>query len=283
METIFSYVNYRDFLRDAYAHAKRALPAFSYRYFAKKAGFTAPNFLKLVIEGTRNLSGESIPKFAKVFKLGARERRFFEILVYFNQAGTPAEQAHYYEQLLEFPEYCRAQKLASEQYDYLSHWYYPVVQELVSLPDFEEAPDWIAKKLQGQITPGEAREALKCLRRLKLVGRDADGVLRPAQQHITTGDAAYAAAAYNFHDQMIDRAKTALHSQPPAQREFAALTIGLNARQLPLLKTAIRNFRKVVLNIATPEAHESFTGVYQLNLQLFAHVALSPDEPEKKS
>ncbi len=55
MRSIFTYTDYRAFLHDAYTHAKATNPAFSYRYFAKKAGFSSPNFLKLVIDGVYNL------------------------------------------------------------------------------------------------------------------------------------------------------------------------------------------------------------------------------------
>jgi uncharacterized protein (TIGR02147 family) len=270
METIYCYTDYRAFLRDAYAQAKNDIPAFSYRYFSRKAGFASPNFLKLVIEGKRNLSTESIPKFAQVFKLQRRARRFFEVLVLFNQAKDPDEQQLYYQQLLEFPEYCHAQELAQEQYEYLSHWYYPVVQDLVVLQDFEEDYQWISHKLGREVSPAQARKAIECLCRLGLLQRDADGLLKQAQQHVTTGDVVRGTAGYAYHQQMMDRAKTALHTQSPEKWEYGALTLAVNKKQLKLLKHAIRDFRKVVLNL-TSQKGEISEAVYQLNIQLFGH------------
>lgn len=270
MLPIYCYTDYRSFLQDAYSLAKETTAAFSYRYFARKAGFSSPNFLKLVIDGKRNLSQDSIPKFTKVFKLGRRERRFFETLVYFNQAGNPEEQAHYYQQLLEFPEYCRAQELAKEQYAYLSRWYYPVVRELVALPDFSEDPEWIARKLERQITPAQARDALEGLCRLRLLVRNDDGLLTQDEPLLTTGDGARMAAAFDYHQQMMDRAKRALHTQTSERREYGALTIALNQKQLKMLKKTIRDFRKVVMNLIS-QPDEEPDSIYQLNIQLFAH------------
>lgn len=276
MQPIYCYTDYRAYLRDAYAQAKQRLPVFSYRYVAKKAGFTSPNFLKLVIEGQRNLTADSIARFAKVFGLKRKERRFFEMLVQFNQAKDPEAQRHYYEQLLEFPEFCQAQELAQEQYEYLSQWYYPVIQELAVLPDFDESPAWIVRRLKRGIRETQARHAIECLCRLGLLQRDADGVLTPASQHVTTGDTPRAATAFQYHQQMIDLAKAALRTQPSAQREYGALTIAIAPRQLALLKNAIRDFRRVVLNLASPASNEKPSAIYQLNIQLFGHTDFSP-------
>ena len=65
---------------------------FSFRRFSKRAGYQSPNFLKLVIDGQRNLSDDSIAKFAGAFELGPRETRDFSHLVRFNQARSDQEK-----------------------------------------------------------------------------------------------------------------------------------------------------------------------------------------------
>ena len=37
MPSIYDYLDYRGYLRDAYTHAKSRSPKYSYRFFAKKA------------------------------------------------------------------------------------------------------------------------------------------------------------------------------------------------------------------------------------------------------
>jgi uncharacterized protein (TIGR02147 family) len=51
---VFRYRDYREFLGAFYAQKKQS--GLSYRGFARAAGLGAPNYLKLVIEGKRNLS-----------------------------------------------------------------------------------------------------------------------------------------------------------------------------------------------------------------------------------
>src|SRR3954469_6473209 len=97
---VFEYSNYRSFLRDLYEFEKAAHRKFSFRYFSKQAGFSSPNFLKLVIEGKRNLSIESIARFAKALKLNKEEATFFRALVLFNQASTTEERGMWVQEIL---------------------------------------------------------------------------------------------------------------------------------------------------------------------------------------
>ena len=52
---IYNFSDYRDFLKDRYRQLKEADPVFSFRHFSKQAGFGSPNYLKLVMDGKRNL------------------------------------------------------------------------------------------------------------------------------------------------------------------------------------------------------------------------------------
>lgn len=269
METIYHYTDYRRYLKDRYQEAKAGNPAFSFRYFSQHAGFSSPNFLKLVMDGKRNLSSDSIHKFAGAFKMSAREQRFFELLVLYNQATEPRQRQHYYQQLLEFPGYRQVHQLEQEQYAYLSHWYYPAIVELVTMPDFSEDTHWICEKLQHKISPKEARDAIDSLLSIGLLKCSADGKLEQTHKSVTTGEEARSLAAYSFHEQILEQAKESVPIQSPEEREFAAITMAINESQLAGLKELLRDFRKLVMNFLGKETG-SPTAVYQFSAQLFA-------------
>jgi uncharacterized protein (TIGR02147 family) len=65
---VFSFSNYRDFLRDRYRQLKAEDPSFTHRSFSKAAGLGSPNYLKLVMDGHRSLG----PKALKGFITGLR-------------------------------------------------------------------------------------------------------------------------------------------------------------------------------------------------------------------
>src|SRR3990167_3533564 len=83
---IFTYRNFRDLLSDYYHTQKKQKASYSYKAFAEKAGLNSPNYLKLVMDGKRNLSHKNIKKFAKGLGLESVQAEYFENLVYYNQA-----------------------------------------------------------------------------------------------------------------------------------------------------------------------------------------------------
>lgn len=269
MKTIYMYTDYRHFLKDRYAELKKAQRSFSYRYFSQKAGFASPNFLKLVMEGQRNLSAEGARKFSHALKLGVKESRFFEILVQYNQTSDGAQKQSYYEQMLAFGDYRKAHHLVEAQYAYLTHWYYPAIVELAHLTNFQENPQWIASELGDRISSREVRDALQVVESIGLLQRNKTGKLVPGHAALTTGPEAVTLAAYSYHKQILNLAQDAINTQAPDEREFAAITMAVTATQIAKLKEMIHNFRRTVVNyLSTPD--ESADAVYQLGIQLFA-------------
>ncbi len=92
MRPIYEYRDYREYLRDFYHFKKRTNPYYSYRLFSMKAGFKAPNLLKLVMDGQRNLTRQSVVKFAKALRLDECEAECFRAMVLRNQGGFPVRR-----------------------------------------------------------------------------------------------------------------------------------------------------------------------------------------------
>jgi uncharacterized protein (TIGR02147 family) len=88
METgaIYLYSDFRQFLRDYHAYHKANTRGHSFRAFAKAAGFSSPNFIKLVMDGEKNLAGESAVHLAGAMGLDAAASAYFQDLVAFSQA-----------------------------------------------------------------------------------------------------------------------------------------------------------------------------------------------------
>lgn len=271
--SIFSYTDYRQFLRDMYQSLKTQNPNFSHRRFSQLAGFASPNVLKVVMDGNRNLSHKSIHRFSQALKLNAKERRFFELLVHYNQAPSQQQARHYYQQLMAVPESHTHQQLAQEQYDYMSQWFYPAIAELANLEDFKEDPLWIAHRLQKKLTPTEASEALVTLQNIGLLARDDKGRLRPAHPSITTGPEVATMAAFRFYEQGLELAKAALNRQPEDWREFGTIVTSVSANQIAKLKELIRDFRKTVVHYLSQEP-ETPSAVCQVNVQMFTLTAI---------
>jgi uncharacterized protein (TIGR02147 family) len=263
---LLGYLDFRAYLRDVYAQRKRA-GAFSYRTFSRRAGLGSPNYLKLVIDGERNLSAAMATRFARALGLSDERRRYFERLVRFNQARTLAQRDRAYAALRRALGGQRSPTMEGALEAYHSLWYAPAIRELVTSDDFRADPRWVAKRMVPAISIAEARSALRLLERLGMLVRDRRGRLRQATPTISTGPEIRSRQIAEFHRTMIEHAKSAIDRVPARDRDISALTLCLGDHGLALVKQAIQRFRRELLEVA--ELEQRPRQVVQVNFQVF--------------
>ncbi len=267
MADIFQYLDFRKFLSDRFEELKRTHRGFSHRAFAKIAGFASSNYVMLVMQGKRNLSGDGILKIAKALKLKKAEAEFFENLVRFNQAAGDVERSFYYSRIAANRKYAAARPIEKGQFEYYSKWYVPAIREMVLLRDFKEDPAWIAARVTPRITARDAEAALRLLLDLGLIARDESGRLTQQDRHIASGDEVSSLAMTNFQRDMIERAVSSIDATPVDEREIGSVTFAVSKGKLAEAKRMIREFRSRLAGFLAEE--ETADEVYQFNFQLF--------------
>ena len=265
---IFAYDDYRKYVGDLVSFLKTQNRAFSFRYFAREAGFSSQSTLKLVMDGKRRLTHKSVPKICKGLKLSAQEAEFFENLVFFNQAESSDEKNRYFQRMSKNQRYRQIRNLEARQFEYLSNWYYPAVRELINFSDFQENPAWIARRLHPHISEREAKRALNLLLKLGLVEKGTDGRLQQTSPALTTGAEVKSLAVKNFHRAMSERAVASLDSVKASQRDISGITLGIPSKRVGELKTLIDQFRKDIAS-SLGSFQEPADEIYHLNIQLF--------------
>ena len=91
MKRVMEYQNFRIYVRDFYTERKLA-SGFTWRDFAKLAGYSSPVFLKLVCDGKANLSEVGIERVANAMGLVGADLQYFRALVNFNQERIPRKR-----------------------------------------------------------------------------------------------------------------------------------------------------------------------------------------------
>lgn len=262
---VYGYLDYRAFLRDLYA-AKKAR-GFSYRSFSRRAGLSSPNYLKLVIDGQRNLSTPMAGRFAEACGLDEDGKRYFVQLVLFNQAESSVEKNQHYAQLSGFQRYRQAHRLDIAHAAYYGAWYMPAIRELAATADFREDPAWIAEQLLPSITPAQAARALDTLVELGLLVRNEEGRLVQADALLSTGPETRGLHIANFHRAMTERAMESIDLMAPQDRDISSLTLCLSRGGLQAFKQRIQRVRRELLELSALEKHPE--QVIQINFQLF--------------
>ena len=264
---IFEFDDFRAYLRGYYAYRKQLGRGFSLRTFSRQAALTSSNYLKLVMDGDRNLSGAMAERFAKACGLRGPAAEFFCELVAYGQAETAAERERAYRRLSSFRRFRDIYPLDRAHEAYHSQWFIPAVRELAARPDFRADPKWIGRKLLPPISTRQATQALEVLRELKLLVEDEHGALRQAHPLLETSDRPLGHHVVKFHRTMMERAAEAIDRVPREQREIASLTLCLSGAQLGALKQHLERMRRELLQeyVSGPDA----TRVVQLNFQMF--------------
>ncbi len=268
--SIYGYTNFRQFLSDFYQTKKAGKRGYSFRQFSQAAGFKSPNILKLVIEGQRNLTPQSIEKFLEALNLSGNQASYFRSLVAMNQAESDEERKEHLESLQRLMPHAKRHQLDTEAAEYLSHWIYPVLRELVQHNDFRDDPYWIQRRLTGRIDIKEIVRALNFLKKNSLISKDAEGRFSVKDDMVISSDEIKSLAVRTYHKCALEQSLAALVDLPIDQREFGALIFQIPDQSLLELKQRLKSFRQELHEWALEQQKKAPDNtVVQLNLQMF--------------
>ncbi len=265
---IFNYTDYRLYLRDYYAFMKATTSFFSHRYFMRRADISSPNFLKNVMEGRKNLSKESVVKFARALGFAPKETDYFENLVFFEQAATSERKQYYYNRMQLFSKSIVRALVESDQSEYFAKWHNCVVRELVVIRDYHD--DWarLAKDVRPRITPVKARKSVESLLRLGLIRRNSDGTYSQESRNVTAGDNPVAVMHIReHHKESLRNAARAIDTVPVKQRTCTSVLMSIDESTYREIEEEIKEFRSRISLIANTTKKSD--RVYEVAIQMF--------------
>jgi uncharacterized protein (TIGR02147 family) len=268
---VFNYSDYRAFLKNYYLDKKAQSKRFTFSLFAQVTGFASPSFLKLVMEGKKNLTKPSVLKIVRGLRFRKNPAQYFEDLVFFNQAESLEDKSYFLDKINAFRKKNRPEKLLPREYDYLAQWYHCVIREMAELPGFREDPHWIAHKLLFTAKIDDIAGSLRFLEEKGFIGRDGKGALVKKDKTIATGDVGQqemlTTIVRAFHKKMIGFAAESISNQPKAVRNTSNTTLSLSEKSYDIAIKRIEQLRLELLEIA--QSDEKTDRIYQLNINLF--------------
>jgi uncharacterized protein (TIGR02147 family) len=266
MDDLYSYTDYRRFLKDYYESHKAKNPSFSYRYLANKAGVNSSAFFKFIIEGKRNLTKQSIIKIAAALRLTGNESEYFENLVFFNQAKTIKEKDLFFSRLMEHKKTRKVAPIGEEYYEYFAQWYHCVIRELIVMADF--ADDWerLGRLLKPRIGAKQAKQSVELLLRLGFLKKE-NGRYVQTEPVLSTGYGVSAHQIVKFQIEMLKHAIESFNLAGERERLNSSTTFGISGELFAHFVAMIRDFRLKLMELARLDNKASM--VYQLNLNLF--------------
>ena len=265
MKPMIEYIDYRKVIQDFYDEKKRT-SAFSWRDFAKSAGFSSAVFLKYVCEGKKNLSKAAASSVASAMGLSEFDAAYFNTMVAYGSAKNESDKVKAYEELCSMANQRKVRTLGANEYDYFKSWKNSVIRELApAMPGAK--PFEMAKVCKPLISANDVDSTLNFLERSGLLVKDGNDVYHQTDKTISIGAVdVIPAAARNLQRQMGELALDAV-SLPPSERSMSGITMGITRQGYERIVKALTEFRKQVLNIISEDGDTE--QVYRLNFQFF--------------
>ena len=185
---VFSFLDHREFLRSWYDWKKAATRGFSYRSFARKAGFSSMSFLRDVIEGRRNISEDSVEKFVTAIGLVEDAADYFRELVRYNREQDSEKRSQLFRRLLLLQARREFSPVRQAQARYYSDWVNIIVREAAGLERFGGDPERIGAAMRPAVPTAQVKEALQLLMDLGMLEKGKDGRYKAATPRLIPGD-----------------------------------------------------------------------------------------------
>lgn len=266
LKSVIEYQDYRQYILDYYTERKRC-SAFTWREFAKLAGFASGSYLKLVSDGKTRLVEEGAKKTAIAMGLLDFEYEYFILLVRYENAKNDQQKKKCFEQIHEITAAHKVKLLGSDSYAYYESWVHSVVRELApAMPGAK--PLEIAKACRIPVTAAEISESLHFLVKNNFLTEDAGGNYHQTDKLLTTGRLDYVSVAvHSLLRQMGEFALKAFDDLPVSERYFSGLTLGVTEKSYEQVITELTECRRKIIAIVSAE--DETEKVCRLNMQLF--------------
>lgn len=266
MPSIYDYTDYRRYLQDYYAWAKRNKRGFSHRSFLADAGMSGPTYLKRVMEGKHDLTKTSSAKFATALELSVDEAAYFDALVGFNQASTPSEKDTHFRRLMELLPMRSQATLERNQYEYYQNWYNVAIREMLAFLPYRNNAIEFSRRLTPAVPPGKVKKAVALLQSLGLLAHSPDG-MRASKSLLRTDPSMESLFLPRFHASMAKLGLEAIDRFHKTERYFSGTTVSISPATYDVIVEKVRALRRDILEHV--QADPSPDRVYHLNMQLF--------------
>ena len=267
------YVDYRAYLSDFYLYKKRShqgLRAYSYSVFSAAADIKSPNYLKLIIDGKRNLSEEMIGKFAKALKLNRFETFEFRLLVRYGQESDPLRRNQILRELADIRvnRQIKDGEIDREKWERIPNWVGLVLYAMADQKEVNFSLSQLKQLLRGKASEEDIKQSLEKLfeggQLKRSEGRVEKGEPISGKEEVPVPLVRKLQAEMNY------LGMESLFQDSPKEREFGSLTLSLTEEEFEKYRFELRQLRKRIhKEVAVDRETSPADRIYQLNLQLF--------------
>lgn len=246
---------FQQYIANEFERRKKINPRYSLRAFAQHLNIQA-SLLSRILRGKIPLTEKALNRFCEPLNIGQAEYKAFSREIHDEKVSRGLKDPN---------EVVREINL--DEFKFIQDWYHFVILELVTLPDFQPNPEWIAKRIN--ISKVEAQMALKRLMDIGELEKNSNGELVPTHKTSILMEQGLTNAAFKQRQkQVLKKAIEAMDLIPIEQRDQSAMTIPVDQNLMPEIKERIKKFRR---SLATyiEKNNQDADSVYELSISFF--------------
>lgn len=226
MKSLFEYENFRNFLGDWFQDMKAKRRTFSYRSFARKAGFSSCGFCHQVVTGERNLTPEAIDKMISGLGISGKKAEYFNALVCFGQSKSATEKQKAFAEMNLLRKDSAFFRMNRSHLRYFEHWWYPVLRNLVVYAPWGDDFALLGSLVEPPLSAAQARHGLAVLQELDMVEQDSEGQWSLTSTLVSSADVP-ALIKSNTRKEVLQLGIDSLDRFPSNQRHATYYTLAL--------------------------------------------------------
>lgn len=265
LKPITDYQSYRCYMQEFYEERKRT-DSFTWREYARLAGFSSPTYLKLVCEGKSSLSEAGIGKVADAMGLKGFDYVYFRYLVQFNQAKDDESRKKAFGAMQEVAKSKKIRVLDGDAYAYFESWKNPVLRELVAMMP-GATPEAMAAMCWQPVSADEVCASLDLMVKLGLLQKKGRNVYVQTDKALVGNSDAIPMAVRTMHREMAALAQKSIDAFDVNDRNIMGVTMSVDREAYEQIVEELLSCRRKIASIAN--ASRMPDQVYRLNLQLF--------------
>jgi uncharacterized protein (TIGR02147 family) len=256
---VYSYEDYKMFLRDYLHYLKESDSGFSMRKIALQSK-TSVGYLPTILNTDQDITEKAVEKLVPHLQLDREESSYFKILCSINASTPQEERIEALKKLQRFSKYSRLNPNQSLVTQYLSKWYYVAIREMANNPEFKMDAGWVQSQLNYSVPIADVSRALEFLFRNNLIKIETNGKFKATDERVVGEGNIFRFILTHFHKQVFELALKAIDITDRQFRSIRGHTMSLNKENY---RTARTIMDKALEDIAAlPETPAKDNSVY---------------------
>lgn len=238
-------------------------PHYSLRSFARDLGVTA-GWLSEFLSFKKGMSVQKAKEISQSLGLTLKEQEVFVLSAQAAHARKREDKSVASQQLKAY-KLTKTFKFSNQDFVEAGAWYHQAILELIETDDFSHRELEISQRLR--LPMATVVRALKELQNIGML-EIRNGKMLPAFEETQTEQGRPSRAIKKYHEEILQKATSALHEQPIDEREFISVTFAFDAERILEAKEELRKMQKAFTDkfYGNGSAKNS---VHQFSLQLF--------------